>query len=247
MKLFFKKNAIFLCLLIIFISIIMALWIYLLQKKDQTQSPDAPTSGQKNDQELTQITALNARYHRESQKNEIYVTWDFEENKDKIKQVKLYLNDNFVADVLRNRYYSLPQNVYDFPTGENIVELRLILDNDQTISKKIAVNVDYILAVSQDVKIEGNKTTLILTYVYLKEHPVKTPEILTTGGNVNHLVNVVYADSSLVSEDNVITARTAFDFLWNDPSAAMQSFTVRWKFDDVQDSFDFVVNKEADQ
>ena len=156
------------------------------------------------------------------------------------------MNDNEGINVTQNRYYDFLQSVFDFPTGENKVRLALVLDNDKIIEKEYTIFVKYIISAKQEVTLEHNVVRVTLEYVYDTQRPVNPPEILLTSvPEVEPLVQ--YIDTQTSENGRRTTARSTFSFTWNDPSNIPSKFAVRWKFNEIPDSFDFNVTKPQEK
>lgn len=247
MKKFFIKNKGFVSLFTIALLIILLLSIYVIQKQVTSTNVKQPEEEEVVDpNKETEITALSASYNRSSKDNIITVSWNYMENNAKVTSAELYLNENEAINVTQNRYYDFPQSVYDFPTGDNHIRLELILENGRTIEKDCNVFVQYIISTKQDVVLENNVVKVTLEYVYDAQRPVNAPEILLASTPVV-APQVDYLDTQTTQNGRKIIARSTFAFTWDMEANIPAKFSVRWKFNEILDNFDYTVTKPQKQ
>lgn len=242
MKNYIKKNKFFIVLLILLIGISLSLGVYIIQKDTVKKKPTSNNqpivdNGTDTTTKEAEINGFDSKYDRRT--NQISVSWQYSSNASQIESVNLYLNNNYVANVSSVSYYNLVQNVYNFPTGNNIITLELILSDGKSIKKESNVFVDYILSAKQVVSQSDSATKVTLEYVYDKNQPVEIPKILFISGDIitNPIIN--YVTTEYKESGNLMTASCTYEFIWGETPVEYQTFGVRWKFADIQDSFDF--------
>lgn len=249
MKTFIKKNKFFVSLLSIALLIIASLSVYIIQKNywhDATIPSQEEENPPVDSNKPAEITALSVRYTRSAlgiSGNVITVSWAYSENASKVIGVNLYLNDNAPINVTTNSYYDFTQGAFDYTTGENKVRLQLQLENGEVIEKEKTVFVQYIISTKQEVSLEGTTLKVTLEYVYSTANPVEIPEILIANSDSDIPPMVTYVDTQTKTSGNKVTARTTYALAWRDATAMANKINLRWKFNVIQDSFDYVVTK----
>lgn len=248
MKAYIKKNKFFVSLLTLACIIILSLSVVIFQKSfsnTPVEGPSGVDEGETTNEE-PQISALSGSFNRQSTGNIMTISWGYMENNSKVTSTYLYLNNNEGINVTQNRYYDFPQSIYDYPSGDNKVRLVLNLENGKQVEKEIIVFVDYILRAKQEVIIENNVVKLVLEYVYDVDRPVNDPEILITAMPDKN-PSVGFVDTQTTQQGTRIVARSTFMFVWNTEAEIPKKWSVRWKFNEIPDSFDFNVVKPVNK
>lgn len=246
MKDFIKKNKFFMTLLTIMIIITTALVVYDVQKwyKSALSNEDNKEEEvQKPNEEATAITSFTGNYERSQSGNLLYVQWNYSEAKDKVASVYLTLNDGNPIDVTSNRYYEFIQSVFAFSTGNNVLKLTLNLENGKVIEKEITVFVDYLISAQQTAVRKNEVVEVTLEYVYDANNPVGVPEILITNMSNSLAPKVEYMDTVKEDQGTYIKAVTKYRFVWEKEEQIPESMNLRWKFNHIQDSYDFTLQK----
>ena len=246
MKDFIKKNKFFMTLLAIMIIITAALVVYDVQKWYKSALPNEDNKEeevQKPSEETTAITSFTGDYQRLQSGNLLYVQWNYSEAKDKVESVYLTLNDGNPIDVTNNRYYEFIQNVFAFPTGNNVLKLSLNLESGKVIEKEITVFVDYLISAQQTALRKNEVVEVTLEYVYGASNPVEVPKILITSMGNSIAPKVEYMDTVKENQGTYTKAITKYRFTWEKEEQVPESMNLRWKFNHIQDSYDFTLQK----
>lgn len=251
MKRFIVNNKFFVILLSMALIVTGFLSVYVVQKNISEQKPSVPEQNDvpEDPDKPAEITALSAGYTRSSASanamsgNVITVSWAYNENSQKVSNVYLYLNDGEPISVSTYSFYELPQSVYDFPTGENKIRLELHLANGKTVEEERVIEVKPIISVKQDVVMEGSTLKVTLEYMYDAQRAVEVPEILITSNSSSYMPSVAYINTAYQQEGTRVMARSTYNFSWNTPEDISEKMSVRWKFNDITDSFDMVIKK----
>lgn len=217
MKDFIKKNKFFMTLLAIMIIITAALVVYDVQKWYKSALPNEDNKEeevQKPSEETTAITSFTGDYQRLQSGNLLYVQWNYSEAKDKVESVYLTLNDGNPIDVTNNRYYEFIQNVFAFPTGNNVLKLSLNLESGKVIEKEITVFVDYLISAQQTALRKNEVVEVTLEYVYGASNPVEVPKILITSMSNSIAPKVEYMDTVKENQGTYTKAITKYRFTW---------------------------------
>lgn len=241
-KTFLKKNGFFVFLLTVIMFIIIALGVYIYinnyaEESTPSKEPGKTVNTAEDEKKKAEIKNFEGEYNQITRN--IRISWTCAANDDKINKTILYLNDNYIDDVSSFSYYDLSKDTYGYPTGDNEIKLVMTLENGKTVEKKINVFVNYLISATQSVKQTNSSMQVTLTYVYEKAHSIKVPSI-TTDGHISE--GAQYIDTKVDEKNGVITAKTTYEFYWNDPTT-YQQFNVRWKFNDIKESRDFSVEK----
>ena len=204
---------------------------------------DTPT------QNKTGFTNFTGEYSRSS--GLVTLNWILNDNGIGVSSVKLYHTtkteeqekDNFMADVHDTSNYSMPQNVYGFPTGVNTFKIKAVLIDGSSVEATTSINVSLILSTNQSVTVneKTQSADITLTYVYGKNNPVAVPTILILDSNAFLNENISLKGTTTQANGDFIEAKTTYHFVWQG-ELAPEAFTLRWYFTEIERGYDFAVD-----
>lgn len=189
------------------------------------------------------ISEFGGNYNRSS--GEIAFNWNYVEGKNKIMSVILCHGEKELINVTPYRSYNLNRAAYNIPTGDNEFFLRIVQDDEKVIEGSIHVFVNRVVDLEQLVTEKNDKTYVTLRYRYQKGEQIEKPTMIV-------LDSIRYVDKGHVGtnereEGDMIVAETTYRFKWSTVEDRPKSFSVRWSFDAINDSSDFIVDVEHAQ
>lgn len=241
LKKFLKKNSGFVLLLLLLLCITSSLGVYTVLKNRDVSTPEITLPQEKEPvSENAEIRDFTGTYNRAS--GQILFRWEITQNNAEISNIHLYHNDNDLLNVTSYSSYDLPREGYAIPTGDNSFTLKLTQEDGKVIEKKITVFVDYVVTMEQVVTQAVNKTKITLVYQYEKRHPVNEPQMILLDDSIG-FAYLRYVGTTMNEKDGLITAKTTYEFTWNETPVNFETFSVRWSFKDINDSKDFTLEK----
>lgn len=240
---YIQKNRFFVSLLTVILVIIAGLSVYMVvhaepKEKEVNAKPvvEQPVDTKK----TAEITDLESEYRKDLRY--IDVTWSYEKHHSSISSIGLYINDEYVDNVMPYSSYQISKDAYNFPTGNNTIRLVLNLSNGKSVEKKTTVFVNYVTSMQQSVKQLDGATEITLTYVYDKVHEVAVPSIFITDASIVSS-RIDYVGTTRKENQGSVTAKTTYRIVWPPDNSGYQVFGVRWSFKDIQYSKDFEAEK----
>ena len=186
------------------------------------------------------ISEFGGYFNRTS--GEIAFNWNYVEGKSPVKSVKLYHNDKDLMTVTSYRSYNLNRNAYHIPTGDNEFYLKIQQNDGTVIEKSISVFVNLVVDLKQIVTKKDDKTYVTLRYSYQDGETISKPTMIV-------LDSIDYKDKGHVGtkerkEGNMVIAETTYRFKWKSDVERPKQFSVRWSFEEINDSTDWMVDVE---
>ena len=119
----------------------------------------------------------------------------------------------------------------------------LLLESGKVIEKEITVFVDYLISAQQTALRKNEVVEVTLEYVYGASNPVEVPKILITSMSNSIAPKVEYMDTVKENQGTYTKAITKYRFTWEKEEQVPESMNLRWKFNHIQDSYDFTLQK----
>lgn len=190
--------------------------------------------------EDTHISEFGGYFNRSS--GEIAFNWNYVVGKSGIESVKLYHEEKELMNVTSYRTYNVNRNTYHIPTGDNEFYLRIKQKDGKIVEKSISVFVNLVVDLEQIVTEKNDKTYVTLRYCYQKGEQIVKPTMIV-------LDSIDYEDkghvgTTEIEKDDMIVAETTYRFKWKSTEERPTQFSVRWSFDDINDSIDWMVDVE---
>ena len=242
MKEFIQKNKMFVLIMSILSIIILSLvmYIYFSDYQTSTKQPiDVPQEPAPEKVEDVQIKEFVGRYSRAT--DQLTFRWDYKEETYPVESIYLYYNDQFISDVTSYKTWTIPREGFAFTTGANVFRLSITQSDGKVIEKETTVYIKKVVNLNQTVEYKDNKIIVSLQYQYEKSAPVDIPRLIFLD-DTSTISGVTYLDTKTKDLGTMVEATTSYEFTWNGVVAENQQVFVRWSFDDVNDSMDYVLD-----
>lgn len=207
---------------------------------ERSKAPIEVPTQEEPTQEDARITEFLGTYNRMD--DQIHFHWSYTVGKEEIESVHLYHMADNAIDVSSYSSWTLPRDSYGLTTGDNDFTLVITQSNGKEIKKQIKVFVKYVVNLDQEVKQEDGRTRVTLQYQYQKEHPVKVPKLIMLDDSINY-TRLDYVDTTYKEKNGMIIAKTTYEFQWYEYPVEYQQFSIRWAFEDINDSVDYTLEK----
>lgn len=236
-----KRNVVFVSLLSIISLITCGLGLLYLwdNQGPSTMFPSANNGEDNKEKKHTYISNFSGGFSNDSSIN---LNWQISEyEKEKVRSIELFHEDVLIANVNNLKAYSLPLDVYGYPTGMNNFTLKISLENDKEIKKTIGVKIDEIFN-SRCVLEEVNGGILIkMYYSYYNKDSIGTPNINVSDTKGNPF-NVKFHESAVIDSSGVyINAYTSYFLDTSSMENGDYSYHIRFIFKDKDLSFDYPI------
>jgi hypothetical protein len=186
------------------------------------------------------ISEFGGYFNRSS--GEIAFNWNYVEGQSPIRSVRLYHGDKELMNVTSYRSYNLNRNAYHIPTGDNEFYLKIYQQDGKVIERSISVFVNLVVDLEQIVTEKKGKTYVTLRYCYQEGEKIVKPTMIV-------LDSIDYEDKGHVGtketiKNDMVVAETTYRFIWKSKEERPSQFSVRWSFEEISDSTDWVVDVE---
>lgn len=236
---YIRNNQMFVLLLSVIIIITVALGIYYVNNVMDVQPKELPKEEPSEEPAVknTDISSFQGTYDTKSK--QIRLNWSLQQGNQKITSLKLYHDDNFLADVNTLNSYVLNQDVYRFPGGETSFVLKGILDSGEKIEKETRITIDYFTSINCTTEPSDIGILIKLTYKYHESVSVETPRIVANSLAYNYKFNFKETKKE-EPENGYITQTTVFE-VDSREALSEEQVTIRWIFDSIGMSYDFPI------
>ena len=186
------------------------------------------------------ISEFGGYFNRSS--DEIAFNWNYVEGQSAIKSVKLYHGEKVLMNVTPYRSYNLHRTAYHIPTGDNEFYLKIQQNDGKVIEQSISVFVNLVVDLKQKVYQKDDKTYVTLSYSYRDGEKISKPSMIV-------LDSIDYMDKGHVEtketkNGDMVIAETTYRFKWKSDAERPKQFSVRWSFEQLNDSMDWIVDVE---
>lgn len=186
------------------------------------------------------ISEFGGYFNRSS--GEIAFNWNYVAGKSPIRSVRLYHGEKELMNVTSYRSYNIDRNAYHIPTGDNEFYLKIQQRDGKIIESSISVFVNLVVDLEQIVTQKNDKTYVTLRYCYQKNETIDKPTMIV-------LDSIDYEDKGHVGttekiQDDMVIAETTYRFKWKSNEESPKQFSVRWSFEEISDSTDWIVDVE---
>lgn len=237
--LYLRKNIVFIILLSIIIVITTGLTVYyaFFVKADNISNIEENAAAP--EQKKAKVQDFKGYYGSD---NQVYLSWNIVPYQSTITSISLYHQDVMIADVSNLNHYTLPQDVYKFPGGENVFALHVQLKDEEMIRAETTVMLDYLTSVQCTSKESEDGILVTLSYRHRKDLEVAVPRI--TVNTVSTEYRFSYKDTIKTEDGDFIVEETTYEINTRNAQASKQ-VTIRWIFDSLNRSFDFPLEIKA--
>lgn len=244
---FVYRNKMFVLIMSILIISIISLVVYIMigkVKDNQLNSVEIPEQDEPSHNEQissdTRIQDFNGSYNRNT--DQITFNWKLNIGEKGIDKVELKYNGNKLMDVSSYRQCYISREGYNIPTGDNEFILVVHQKDGKVIEEKTNVFIKYVVSLNQVVKQDGQKTKVTLEYQYNKKHPVKPPRLIVLDDAIQY-ESMKYIGTDYKEVNDVVNEKTEYEFVWGEQPVEYKQVYVRWSFDEINDSVDFIMDK----
>lgn len=234
---YIKHNKVFILLLSVVLFITAGLGVYYVNNVMELPNNDQDAVDAETTTKKSGINSFQGVY--DSNTRQIRMSWSVQQGEEKITALKLYNNQNFLADVTNLNSYVLNQTVYQFPGGENNFILKAQLDNGEEKEREAKVTVDYFSTITCTTENSDIGIFIKLTYTYQQGVDIKVPRIVVNSMPYGYTFN--YRESKKEEpKDGYITETTIFE-VDSRMAGTEETVNTRWVFDSIGMSYDFPV------
>ncbi|MDE6475901.1 MAG: hypothetical protein K2L08_03525 [Erysipelotrichaceae bacterium] len=233
MMVYLRKNIVFIILLSIIIVITTGLTVYyaFFVKVDNISNIEENVATPEH--KTAKVQDFKGYYGSD---NQVYLSWNIIPYQSIITSVALYHQDVMIADVSNLKHYTLPQDVYKFPGGENVFSLHVQLKDEEMVRAETTVMLDHLTSV-KCISTESEEGMLVtLSYRHRKDFEVAVPRITVNASSSEY--HFSYKDTTKTEDGDFIVEETTYEINTRNAQAS-KKVTIRWIFDSLNRSFDF--------
>ncbi len=238
---FINKNRYF---VFVFLSLISVSILFIVTKNTSKITPIHKVIESTKEQQEEQLKTIGindffAQYSRDE--DLIHFNWHHNIEQSDIKSIQILYDSRVLVDVTNYSSYQLDREFYHISPGENDFEIVVKTFDDKTFSLNTKVLVNYVVSPEFEIAVDGQFYYITFSYLMSVDRIVDVPNMIVLD-DINY--ERVHIKTIQQESANLVKASTTYRLNLLDDQ--LEEINVRFFFEEINDSFDYVFQLNKD-